>query len=448
MNWMVGLFVLVVAYGSLAPFDFRADLPGARGRLSDALDQWTLGEGAGGREKPGLGIGRREFVLNIVFYAPLGMLVAWQRRSRGRRSIHVTMFAAVIVAATLSVCMEWGQCFLPGRSPSVQDVIANAGGGLVGGAFGVWLLTTRRGWSVARSTSTALDRPASVAAVLFAGFLLADALDPLFPVLYLGHLLRNLRASHFGLPGGLTEHSWHYWLIRGIGVYALFTAVVRAAIGSDVRRAWSKAALLTSCFAFATEACRPFFDNHIINVAVPVAASLGAVCAMILGSLMAGRLSQRCRLGLVISLLVFYAGYQEWQPFTFAWDPGGTETTLADRDGRFLLCESAANGSIAISRPWLHVVPIAGAISCISCIMIRRFSGGRWIINAAKSCLLVGILGSLLEAGQLLIPHRNPSFAYVLLFAGSAIAGVLVERGMGPQGNGVAQSDTDGDEQR
>jgi hypothetical protein len=69
-----------------------------------------------------------DFVANVVLFIPLGMLLgAWLRREAGRAP-----WRAVLVIAAISAGFETLQLFLPVRSPSIDDVIANTLGGALG----------------------------------------------------------------------------------------------------------------------------------------------------------------------------------------------------------------------------------------------------------------------------------------------------------------------------
>ena len=86
LDWLIAGYVLVVIYGSLVPFNFRADLSASRKRVPGVLRTWPLGDTRAGR---------RDFAVNIAFYAPLGILVAWRLVLHNRRSkLGAALFAS------------------------------------------------------------------------------------------------------------------------------------------------------------------------------------------------------------------------------------------------------------------------------------------------------------------------------------------------------------------
>ena len=73
---------------------------------------------------------RSDVVFNVLAYVPLGVLLCLYFRQTvpGWRAI----LRAVLAAAALSLAMELTQFFVPNRVASLYDLLANAGGALVG----------------------------------------------------------------------------------------------------------------------------------------------------------------------------------------------------------------------------------------------------------------------------------------------------------------------------
>ena len=415
LDWLIAGYVLVVIYGSLVPFNFRADLSAARKRVPGVLRTWPLGDTRAGR---------RDFAVNIAFYAPLGILVAWRLVLHNRRSKLGAALFASSCAAGLALLMEMTQLLLPDRGPTIHDVLANSLGGAIGGLVGASLLAGKWGRLLTRAAAAAVGRPAGVAAILLAVFLLADAWDPFYPVLRLGELAENVRGSHASLASGLAVHPWHRWLVCRIGLYAFFTAIVGGALGGG-RRSWARAAMLTIGFALATEAGKPFFGHRIAKLASPATAAVGACCGALLASAMAGRFSVRTKLFAAMFLLAFYLGYHEWKPFVFTWDPQAMAAKMADQGfgWPFHRFASSLRGTGEIHL-FARIVGVTGAIACIACAQ-SRFLKGSWPLRAAKACLLTGGLGLVLEAGQFVIAGRYPAFVHVLHFTIGGSLGAL-----------------------
>ena len=113
----LALVVLLVAYGSLFPFQWNFNAPQAF--------IWS------GR------IGLVDLIENIALFVPLGGLLGWAGQGRPRKWV---FFAAWLVAAiVLASALQWLQKFLP-RTPALSDVIFMPWAGAPGLPHGgVWV---------------------------------------------------------------------------------------------------------------------------------------------------------------------------------------------------------------------------------------------------------------------------------------------------------------------
>lgn len=109
------LMIAAVVYGTLVPFNFRADQPLG----------WRLGLAP---LEPG------DALANALVYVPVGALLRLMLRRRGSWW-PAECLAAVLLAAGISYTAEVLQQWLPGRVPTFTDTLCNAGGALVGTAF-------------------------------------------------------------------------------------------------------------------------------------------------------------------------------------------------------------------------------------------------------------------------------------------------------------------------
>ena len=73
--------------------------------------------------------------LNVLAYAPLGLLVTLMLRTRFTGMHAATL--AMVFATTVSFLLEVMQAWVPARVPSALDVFCNAVGGLVGAWIGL-----------------------------------------------------------------------------------------------------------------------------------------------------------------------------------------------------------------------------------------------------------------------------------------------------------------------
>ncbi|MBW2294426.1 MAG: VanZ family protein [Deltaproteobacteria bacterium] len=67
----------------------------------------------------------RDVVLNVLGFMPLGFLISWKRRAR-------VIAIAFAVGFALSLSIELAQAFIPGRASSMNDLMSNSVGALLG----------------------------------------------------------------------------------------------------------------------------------------------------------------------------------------------------------------------------------------------------------------------------------------------------------------------------
>jgi VanZ family protein len=76
-----------------------------------------------------------ESLANVVYFVPLGLLVVLLAGARW-------WWAAIAAGLVVSTCIETGQAlFLPARTATIDDVVANGVGAVLGAVAGVLLLS-------------------------------------------------------------------------------------------------------------------------------------------------------------------------------------------------------------------------------------------------------------------------------------------------------------------
>lgn len=105
--------------------------PGASPLLQRVLD-WAHGAGL----PAAVDVATLEVVANVAMFVPLGLLVAASRRLR-------RPWLAVPIALAFSAAIETTQIALPGRYPTVLDVVANTLGAALGAAVVVAVVAHR-----------------------------------------------------------------------------------------------------------------------------------------------------------------------------------------------------------------------------------------------------------------------------------------------------------------
>ena len=78
--------------------------------------------------------------MHLALYSVLGGTLQFGRLNSRSGMAHWTLIAIGII---YGVSDEWHQSFVPGRNPSISDLLADAMGVLMGYAFTYWLLSKR-----------------------------------------------------------------------------------------------------------------------------------------------------------------------------------------------------------------------------------------------------------------------------------------------------------------
>ena len=111
-------YTLLIAYASLSPFT------GWRAPAGDAWHFLTVWPRY---------ITRHDVFINILAYIPFGLLAALTLyRWRDHATTVTPIVIVTVTGATLSLCMETLQVFIPGRVAELTDLLTNTAGSLVG----------------------------------------------------------------------------------------------------------------------------------------------------------------------------------------------------------------------------------------------------------------------------------------------------------------------------
>ncbi len=194
--WLLAAVVVLIAYGSLYPFNFKPDA--INGGVLEALHELSWARA-----------GRGDRIANVLLYLPLGFCLFLSLAGRWHRGVAVVM--ATVFGSLLSLTIEVAQVYISSRVPSLTDLTLNIGGTLLGATFGVaW--GTIGGWMHLPSRAEKPTR--DPAAMLLIALWLAWRLAPFVPHLDLGKLksaLQPLFAPHIEPSHVLVYLT--YWLV-------------------------------------------------------------------------------------------------------------------------------------------------------------------------------------------------------------------------------------------
>jgi len=182
------LYICFVVYGSLVPLDFHPlswDQAWEMFQHVRLLDVGTQG--------------RADWVANGVLYVPVGFLtVTLFTRFRTHRTLALALIGSLLLSFTLAVTVEFAQLFFPPRTVSINDVIAEFLGSILGAVFAARWSDRFRSF-----LSTLMGNPDRLVAHLLKAYALGYVAFSLFPYDFL--------ASASELEWKLHSDSWG-WL--------------------------------------------------------------------------------------------------------------------------------------------------------------------------------------------------------------------------------------------
>ena len=187
MTFVIWLcYVAFVVYGSLVPLDFKA-MP---------LDQaWVIFQHA-----PMLKLGvesRADWIANGVLYVPIGFLTAHLLLQRfGSKQSIFAFFLAILFSIALALGVEFSQIFFPPRTVSLNDLLAE----FIGSLLGVMLATRYTEWF--KSVLHALfENPQRLVPYLAEAYLFSYVAFSLFPydvLLSTTEIAQKLQSNNWG----------------------------------------------------------------------------------------------------------------------------------------------------------------------------------------------------------------------------------------------------------
>jgi VanZ family protein len=167
LSLLLGLLYLgFVVYGSLVPFDFRPRSLDAAIRDFTHIRYLNLGIAS-----------RADWVANILLYIPLPFLwlAALNRERQFFRQAFFSVFIFIFCVA-LSIAIEFTQLFFPPRTVSLNDIVAEISGTLIG--IVLWWLIGGKIAALVESVFVQGKRAVYAALVLYAAAYLAFSLFP------------------------------------------------------------------------------------------------------------------------------------------------------------------------------------------------------------------------------------------------------------------------------
>lgn len=197
LGWLLLAWAVFITYGSWVPLNFQARDPA---QAWTTLWQWTAAGAMQGQ--------RLDTAVNMLLTVPLGFGLALLWAGPGARAPLLMRIAIVLLVLPLSLTLELGQGFLPSRSESLGDVLAQTVGTLVG--LGLHTVFGAQVQARLAGLGLALDSQSRAAHLLhlYLVALLLFAVMPLDLTLDVGELYRKWRDGRvIWLPFGATRPS-------------------------------------------------------------------------------------------------------------------------------------------------------------------------------------------------------------------------------------------------
>lgn len=420
------LYAGFIIYGSLVPLHFHAKaLPAAWGEFLDRMSPETLV------------ISRSDFVANILLGVPLGFFgMGFLTRENTRRHPWAAGIAIIAGASVLAALAEFGQLYVPERTTSLSDIIAQTLGASIG--VGVWFMGggqvsryVRGLWGEYVQDEDALK--------ILGGYALLYAVYQLLP---LDITIRPAEMYHKFLGGmvalipftdraGLTAY---LLLSQAAVMIPIGYAVV--VLGRGRGHPLVRATIGGVLFAGALEFLQLFILPRYSSTTDVVMGALGAA----VGGWLAIRFGPAARVGLTQTpfwarhgrwikwtlLLAWMGGliWYEWRPFVFEWPREGLWQHAAN-----FVCvplttyyyESEISATAGVARAFVAFVLLGLLLRSLAAGHGRTAWAGGLLAIASATAVATGI-----EATRLLIPLKEVDPATILIEVAGGIAGTLV----------------------
>ncbi len=405
LAWLLLAWAMFIIYGSWVPLNFQPHDPA---EVWTTLWQWSAWSSLQGQ--------RIDTAVNVLLTVPLGLGLALLWISPRTRAPILTRAAIVLLVLPLSLLAEYGQGFLPGRSESLGDVLAQTAGTMLGLALHARFGMRVQMWLA--SIGSAMDARSRVAHLLhgYLAALLLFAVMPLDLTLDVGELYHKWRDGKVILLPFSAMHGTAPEIIYELVTDVLLWMPVGALWRLDVpRRTPGAIAVRAMLLALAIECAQLLVLSRVSDSTSVLLSAVGALLGTlavphVLQASAAGRgaLRRACGIGLLVWLVVVVLIYG--QPFDIRWPQRGW---LA-----FVDAFTRVPFITYFQRQEL------GALNEILRKLLVFLPGGLlarlWLASAAKvpsriALVWLALFALLLEAGQVLLADRVAELTDALL---------------------------------
>jgi VanZ family protein len=264
----VVFFVAVAAYGSFVPFHLR------HVAFSDAVLQFSRLR-LGTRWSPS----NSDFVANVLLFVPFGFTLTGALADRSRKIAWTVMPGVAIVCLAIALAIEFGQTFVVGRTPSLNDVLAEGCGGIAGAVAWTLVGSAALEWlGPIVAPSTAVERARRLLGVYAFVWLVLQVL-PLDFTLRPEELGEKYRAGRIVLtPFAHTTGAFDaISKCGGVAIPALPIGALAVIAMPGRRRGLASASLLATAAVCVAEGLQVFVISRYATASDAICGSAGAV---------------------------------------------------------------------------------------------------------------------------------------------------------------------------
>jgi VanZ family protein len=405
---LLAVYLLFIIYGSFFPLHFTTDPAAIRANVARAVGSFRDAEGRRNVSLPDLGS-------NVILGMPLGFLLVVGGLVRTSSALR-RVAAGGVVGFLVASGVEAGQLFVPGRTPSIFDIVGQAGGSLTGALVAQGVLETSRGLpSRLRGVLRARPLLGPLAAILVV--LAGDALFPYSVTLDVSTVWGNVKSSAWWPLDGLRAHPWHALVVDRLLPYVAVVVVAQAAVSRQPSgAARAGVAGLVVAFAGGLELAKLFIEGRSLQASNALLAAAGALLGIAAAPLIKplGRTAKRW--SLVVAGVALVA-YHQLRPFDFT----GSASAIRDKATRI---EWVPFASYIMADPQVALLAAAkklvlGGLLGMILYAPARHAGVWWML----------LLSALLEIAQLAeVSHRTSLTDVVLLTLGAWLGELLLTR--------------------
>ncbi|MCC6609938.1 MAG: VanZ family protein [Burkholderiales bacterium] len=423
-------YLAFVVYGSLVPLQFT---PHSMEEACRSFRNMAY-------VPPEIGA-RADWATNVLLFIPLSFLLAGaadlNSRWRWPRMLGVLAFCF-----GLSATIEFLQIFFPPRVVSLNDIVAESFGALVGIALwlwrGPWVCKQVLGWAEATHRR-------GRALYLFYAYLLGLAIFSLLPLdlTLSGHDIYD-KWKEGRLV--LVPFGFRYGSLRDLVVDLALDLATWMPVGilASYARVGSRRQVLLYCIGLAAllEFLQVFVYSRIADVTDILTAALGCSIGMVLGDFVrtapesaaephpaqvqSGGGIPRTWLWAIVYSLGLLAAF--WYPFDFRFDAATARARFdgmwaAPLGGLYFQSEIQAISNIALKAGLFAPLGVLLAMG------VARWRGGARTIAIFGAAIFVVTLAFVIELGQILLPAKYPDVTDVVLGTGGAFLAALLVTG-------------------